>query len=58
VYGGSVLGTSTVAAGVVVLPNTGENHVLFIVALASIIIGSLIILSTIIRFIAKKVYKA
>jgi uncharacterized paraquat-inducible protein A len=55
---GSVLGGSTVAAGAVLLPNTGDNHVLFVVALTSVIVGSLIILTTVIRFIAKKVYKA
>ena len=46
------------AAGVVVLPNTGDNHVLFFVALASVIIGSVIVITTIIRMIAKRVYRA
>lgn len=57
-YGnGSVLGASTALAGVAILPNTGGNTAFYAVAVASIVIGSLIILSTIIRFIAKKVYK-
>lgn len=54
----SILGTSTVVAGAVLLPNTGDNHILFGVALTSVIVGSLIVLTTVIRFIAKKAYKA
>jgi len=58
-YGsGSVLGLGITTAGIVALPNTGNNTLFAIVAIASIVIGSLIVLSTIIRLIAKKVYKA
>jgi hypothetical protein len=46
------------AAGIVILPDTGDNHVLFFVALTSVVIGSLIILTTIVRMVLKKVYKA
>jgi hypothetical protein len=55
--GGLVAVVPTVA-GIVILPDTGENHVLFVVALTSVVIGSLIVITTIIRMIAKKVYKA
>lgn len=56
---GKVLGAGTgTGLGAVVLPNTGENSVLFFVALISVIVGSAIILSTIARFAAKKFYKA
>ena len=51
---GSVLGISTTTAGIVILPNTGSNTALLVVAVASIVIGSLIVLSTIIRMVAKK----
>lgn len=57
---GSVLGTSTTAAGtgILMLPNTGSNSLLTAVAVTSIFIGLLIVLTTIIRFAAKKYYKA
>jgi hypothetical protein len=58
-YGsGSVLGASATTAGILILPNTGSNTMLQVVAISSIVIGSLIILTTVIRLIAKKVYKA
>lgn len=58
-YGnGDVLGLGTATAGIILLPNTGNNMLLFVIATTSIAIGSLIVLSTIVRFIAKKVYKA
>jgi LPXTG-motif cell wall-anchored protein len=56
---GKVLGAGTgTGLGAIVLPNTGENHVLFVVALVSVIVGSAIILSTVARIVAKKLYKA
>jgi len=56
---GSVLGaTTSTVLGAVVLPNTGENHALFFVALTSVIVGLAIIISTIVRIAAKKFYKA
>jgi LPXTG-motif cell wall-anchored protein len=55
---GKLLGAATgPGLGAVVLPNTGENHVLFFVALISIVIGSAIILSTVARIAAKKFYR-
>ena len=58
-YGsGSILGLGITTAGIVALPNTGNNVLLAVMAMTSIVIGSLIVLSTVIRLIAKKVYKA
>ncbi len=54
-----VLGTATpTVAGALILPNTGGNSVLKIVAYISIVVGSAILLTTAIRFIAKKFVKA
>ena len=56
---GKVLPAATgPVAGLIILPNTGENHVLFFVALTSIVVGSAIILTTVVRIVAKKFYKA
>jgi hypothetical protein len=58
-YGGKVLGATTVAGGgAVILPNTGGNTLLTVVSIISITIGSVILLSTLVRFAAKKAYKA
>jgi hypothetical protein len=55
---GSVLGATTTGAGILALPNTSSSSPLHYVAILSIVIGSLIVLTTIVRFIAKKAYKA
>lgn len=58
-YGNTdILGAATTTAGILVLPNTGGNDALLVVAVSSIAIGSLIVLSTVVRFVAKKIYKA
>lgn len=57
-YGGTVLGASTATAGAIVLPNTGGNKALTVVALTSVIVGGVILLSMVVRLIAKKAYKA
>jgi len=44
-------------AGIAVLPNTGGNHLLFAASLLSTIVGSAILLSTLVRFLMKKYYK-
>lgn len=44
----------SVVSGCVLLPNTGGNTVLTIVAIAGITIGSAILVSTLVRFVAKK----
>lgn len=48
-------GPIPVVGGAVLLPNTGGNTILTVVAVAAIVIGSAIMLSTIARTVAKKV---
>jgi hypothetical protein len=56
---GQVLGASTVVGtGALLLPNTGGNVPLTIAAITTITVGGLILITTIVRFIAKKAYKA
>jgi hypothetical protein len=56
---GQVLGASTVVGtGAILLPNTGGNTLLTVAALASITVGCAVLLSTVVRLIAKKAYKA
>lgn len=55
---GNVIGTTTTAAGVMVLPNTGGNTALRVVAITSIAVGGAILLTSVVRMVAKKVYKA
>ena len=59
-YGaGQVLGASTsVTAGLIVLPNTGGSVALTVAALTSITVGGAILLSTAVRLVAKRIYKA
>ena len=59
-YGtGHVLGACTsVTGGCIILPNTGGNLALTIAALTGITVGGAILLSTAVRLIAKKIYKA
>lgn len=49
-------GAAGIVGGSIVLPNTGGNVILTIVSIASIVIGSAIVLSTIARLVAKKAY--
>ena len=49
-------GAAGIVGGSIVLPNTGGNVILTIVAISSIAIGSAILLSTIVRYVAKKAY--
>jgi hypothetical protein len=51
-------GAAGIVGGAIVLPNTGGNVILQIVALTSIVVGSAIVLSTLIRLVAKRAYKA
>ena len=51
-------GGASVVSGAVVLPNTGGNVVLQVVALTAIVVGSAIVLSTLVRMVAKRAYKA
>jgi hypothetical protein len=52
------LGVSTVGGGALILPNTGGNSVLTVVAYTSMVVGSAILLTSVIRFVAKKAVKA
>lgn len=45
------------AGGIAVLPNTGGNQLLFVLSLVSIVVGSLILITTTARFVAKRLYK-
>ncbi len=49
-------GAGAIVTGGIVLPNTGGNAILTFAAIASIVIGSAILLSTLVRFVAKKAY--
>ncbi len=55
--GGVVLGATTTAAGVMVLPNTGANVWLTVIAITSITVGAIIVLSTALRLVAKRLAK-
>jgi hypothetical protein len=61
-YGPVVLGASTTVAGaatVAALPNTGgSRNVVSYVALAGVVVGVAILLSTAARFVAKRRYNA
>jgi hypothetical protein len=54
----NVLGGATAGAGAVVLPNTGGNTALMVAAYTSIVVGSAILLTSVVRFVAKKAVKA
>lgn len=53
----SVGGAATVA-GIAVLPNTGGNELLLVASLLTTLVGTAILLSTGVRMVAKKAYKA
>lgn len=55
---GSLGGSGLTGAGAILLPNTGGNGVLTMLAITSIVIGAAIIVSTLVRLAAKKAYKA
>jgi hypothetical protein len=48
---GAVLGASTTAAGIILLPNTGGNAILTIYSLATIVFGVLVLSS----FVASRI---
>jgi hypothetical protein len=56
---GQVLGASTVVGtGAILLPNTGGNVPLTVAAITTIVVGSAILLTSLVRIIAKKAFKA
>lgn len=52
------VGPVATVAGITVLPNTGGNEVLLIASLLTTFVGVAIMLSTVVRQVAKKAYKA
>jgi len=55
--GGGVLGTATAITGIVSLPNTGSSTLLTTLSVVSIVAGALILVTTAMRLVIKKVYK-
>lgn len=53
-----VLGATTTTAAAIVLPNTGSNRFLTVVATVSLVTGVIVMVSTAARMIAKKSIKA
>lgn len=49
-------GAGAIAGGAVLLPNTGGNIILTIASVASIVIGSAIVISAVVRLMMKKAY--
>lgn len=56
--GGKGAGPIATGSGAILLPNTGGNTLLMFVAITAIVIGSAIMISTLVRFVAKRAYKA
>lgn len=55
--GANVLGATTTATAAVVLPNTGDNRTMAIVATITLVVGVAILASSFARFLTKKFYK-
>ncbi len=47
-------GAGAVVTGGVVLPNTGGNEILTVIAITSIVVGAIILLSTIARLVVSR----
>jgi hypothetical protein len=56
--GGTVLGATTTAAGVLALPNTGSSSLLAIASVVTITVGVLVAVTSIARMVVKKAHKA
>lgn len=57
--GGSPLtGIASTVTGVAVLPNTGGNMLLAVIAAVNLVVGVVIISTTVARFVAKKAHNA
>lgn len=54
---GNVLGVATTAGAAVVLPNTGSNRTMTIVAAITLVVGVTILASSVARMVAKRAYK-
>jgi hypothetical protein len=55
---GHVKGASIGGSGAILLPNTGGNVPLTILAITAIVVGSVVLVSTIARAVVKKSYEA
>jgi len=55
--GAGPVGPVATGSGSLLLPNTGGNTLLTVVALSAIVVGSAIMISTLIRFVAKRAYQ-
>lgn len=53
-----VLGAATTTTAALVLPNTGESTSLTIIAAVSLAVGVVVTTTSVVRLVAKKVYKA
>ncbi len=53
-----VLGAATTTTAALVLPNTGDNTSLTIIAAVSLAVGVVVLTTSVVRMVAKKVYKA
>lgn len=51
-------GAAPIVAGSVILPNTGGNRILTAIAVISIVVGVVIVVSTIARYVTKKAHRA
>ncbi len=51
-------GAGPIVTGSVILPNTGGNRALTVIAVTSIAVGVAIVVSTVLRLAAKKAHKA
>jgi LPXTG-motif cell wall-anchored protein len=54
----SVLGAAITLPAAIVLPNTGDNHLLAVAATVSVLVGLAIIVTGTARAVAKKTHKA
>lgn len=52
--GGKGAGPIVTGGGAVLLPNTGGNSLLTIVAITAIVVGTAIMISTVVRFAVKR----
>jgi len=55
---GSLIGASTAGAGALVLPNTGNNSMLTVAAYTSIVLGCVVLTTSLVRFVVKKTNQA
>ena len=57
-YAQAVVATPAVLGAAIVLPNTGNNRLMAVVAMVTLVVGVAIIVTTFARVIAKKAFKA